>query len=77
MYGGCQFFGNYRSCLIGDLDDDCDVDSVDFTVFALAWMAESNDGNWNPACDISDPYDNIINTKDLDVFTDNWLAGVE
>ena len=59
----------------GDFNEDGGNDFADFAVFALSWMADSNDGNWNQACDISNPNDNVINTKDLDVFSNNWLAG--
>jgi len=30
---------------------------------------------YDPNCDISIPADNVIDEKDLDVFSDNWLAG--
>lgn len=53
------------------------VDLLDFSVLGLAWGSEQGDGNWNKACDISDPNDDMINMKDLDAFTNNWLAGVE
>ena len=60
----------------GDFDDDEIVNFVDFAVFALAWSCEPGDLEWNPACDISAPY-NIIDELDLAVFCENWLAGVE
>lgn len=58
-----------------DLDEDCDVDFVDFAIFALAWLTEPGDAQWNPDCDISNTNDNIIDIKDLGVFCDNWLLG--
>ncbi|MHC4460810.1 MAG: right-handed parallel beta-helix repeat-containing protein [Planctomycetota bacterium] len=62
---------------IGDFDGQCDVDFVDFSIFALAWLTEDGQPGWNPDCDISIPADSYINWDDLDVFADNWLAGTE
>ncbi len=63
--------------LVGDFEPDYDVDFADFAVLASAWQSETGDGNWNRACDISDPNDDVIDYNDLAVFTVNWLAGVE
>jgi hypothetical protein len=57
----------------GDFDDDGDVDFKDFAVLAAAWLSRPGDANWNVACDISIPKDNIIDECDLVVFCDNWL----
>lgn len=57
----------------GDFEPDGDVDLYDFAVLGSAWRSISGDGNWNPACDIFDPNDNIIDTRDLAVFANNWL----
>jgi predicted outer membrane repeat protein len=59
----------------GDFDSQCDVDFVDYAIFALAWLTEPGDAQWNPACDISVPADNHIDWNDFDVFANNWLAG--
>jgi predicted outer membrane repeat protein len=59
---------------VGDFDDDCDVDFPDFAVLALAWLSADGQPRYNPLCDISIPPDAHINWRDLDVFTDNWLA---
>lgn len=61
----------------GDFEPDGDVDLVDFAIFALAWQSQWGDDNWNQACDISDPNDDVIDYGDLSVFTVNWLAGLE
>ena len=61
----------------GDFDDNNREDMADFAIFASAWMSLPGQPGWNPACDISDPNDNIIDWKDLAVFTQDWLAGVE
>jgi hypothetical protein len=58
----------------GDLEPDCDVDFNDYAIFALAWRCDPADADWNPACDISDPKDDIINEKDLRALSDNWLV---
>ncbi len=59
--------------LIGDFDDNNDVDFKDFAVLAAAWLSRPEDANWNAACDISMPSDSIIDEKDLMVFCENWL----
>jgi hypothetical protein len=60
-----------------DLNRNGIVNFQDFAIFALAWLTEPGDAQWNPACDISDPNDNVIDMMDVDVFTDNWLLGAE
>ena len=71
---GIDFVG---TTVPGDFEPDCDVDFYDFAVLASAWRSSPGDGNWNPAYDISDPNDNVVDERDLDVFTENWLTGVE
>jgi len=56
------------SKLSGDIDIDFDVDLHDYAIFALSWLSEPADGNWNAACDISEPNDVIINLFDLEMF---------
>ncbi|MHC4154958.1 MAG: hypothetical protein ACYST6_08565 [Planctomycetota bacterium] len=58
----------------GDFDGTRCVDLHDFAVLGLAWQSTPIDENWNRACDISDPNDNIINEQDLSVFVRNWLT---
>jgi len=60
-----------------DLDGDGQVNSVDFAIFASAWLTAPGDAGWNPYCDVSSPADNFIDTLDLVVFADNWLAGIK
>jgi len=62
------------TCL-GDFEPDGDVDFEDFCVLAEAWLSEPGQPHWDPGCDISDPKDNVIDERDLAVFTDYWLAG--
>jgi len=58
----------------GDFEPDGDVDLADFCVLASAWITTPADLiKWNPVCDISNPKDNTIDFKDVDIFTGNWL----
>jgi hypothetical protein len=58
---------------IGDFNNDWAVNFIDFVIFAQAWKSQPNDPNWNQLCDISEPKDNVINGRDLAVFTKYWL----
>ena len=58
-----------------DINEDGVVDLADFAELAAAWNATPSSSRWNPDCDINEPADNIIDTLDLKVFMDNWLAG--
>jgi hypothetical protein len=60
---------------IGDFDGHCDVGFGDWAIFALAWLTEQGDGQYNPDCDISLPADNKIDWADVKILCDNWLAG--
>ena len=60
--------------LQGDFEPDGDVDLADFAILAKAWLAQPDDENWNPECNINDPVDQIIDLKDLSVLADNWLG---
>ena len=73
-YDGLNLDGIPMLCR-ADFDADCGVDFEDFAILAAAWQADSDDSNWNPACDISDPNDNAIDTTDLSVFVARWLCG--
>lgn len=59
-----------------DFEPDGDVDLSDFAILALAWRSSPGDYNWDPACDISEPNDSVINELDLAVFAKHWLEGV-
>ncbi len=58
----------------GDLEPDGDVDFVDFSALALAWLTTPGEPNWNPVCDISNPNDDVIDGLDLAVFANDWLS---
>ena len=57
-----------------DFQPDGSVDLEDYAILAAAWRSTPADDNWNPFCDISEPTDNIIDERDLAVFSSNWLA---
>jgi hypothetical protein len=57
----------------GDFDNDWDVDLLDFATLSAAWLAEPQDLAWNPACDLSESPESIIDGQDLNIFVDNWL----
>ena len=42
-----------------------------------SWLSAYGDSNWNPACDISIPADDIIDVADLIIFIDSWLANID
>ena len=58
-----------------DFSGDRTVDFADYSIFAAAYMSESNDENWNQDCDIAQPADNIIDMLDLKSFVAKWLRG--
>ena len=45
----------------------------DFAILAAAWKTTPAHPNWNPACDISEPKDDLIDERDLDVFARSYL----
>lgn len=65
--------GVFLSCLPADIDNDGDVDFFDFALLAAAWQSRPGGSNWNPACDIAVPADNVIDMNDLLVLTEHWL----
>ncbi|MHC4212474.1 MAG: C10 family peptidase [Planctomycetota bacterium] len=69
---GVDFHGQYYVC---DLDFNGTVAFGDFALFALSWKSRPGEANWNSALDISDPMDDVIDEKDLAIFTESWLSG--
>jgi parallel beta-helix repeat protein len=59
----------------GDFDGQCDVDFDDFAILTSAWLTMDGQPQYNPACDISIPADNFIDGRDLNILSNNWLAG--
>ena len=57
----------------GDLDTNGRVDMIDFAIFAAAWQTQPGDANWNAACDLTIPRDDIVDEMDLQIFAACWL----
>jgi hypothetical protein len=62
---------------MGDFDLSCSVDLIDFVELADAWLTTEGDDQYNSACDISIPADRLIDGQDLEIFSRNWLLGIE
>jgi hypothetical protein len=58
---------------IGDINNDGKINFKDYAILAKAWRTAAGQVNWNPACDISLPGDNVINYLDLSMLCENWL----
>ena len=58
---------------VADVDANASVDLRDLAAFSDAWLSETGDGNWNPACDVAYPPDGIIDLYDLVQFAEQWL----
>ncbi|MHC4498453.1 MAG: choice-of-anchor Q domain-containing protein, partial [Planctomycetota bacterium] len=58
---------------VGDFDLRGSVNLLDFAILASAWLTVPGDAEWNSACDISIPPDDLINVFDASVFMENWL----
>jgi hypothetical protein len=56
----------------GDCNGDGDINAADFAVFASSWQTSPGDPQWNPACDIGEPADGLIDGRDLDAFLRLW-----
>ena len=57
-----------------DIDSSGVVDANDLAIFVNAWLSnDSPTANWNPACDISDPNDGVIDIVDFAVLALHWL----
>ncbi|MBN2270675.1 MAG: SUMF1/EgtB/PvdO family nonheme iron enzyme [Sedimentisphaerales bacterium] len=67
----------FAHAYMGDFDCDDAVGFLDFAIFSLAWLTESDDPQWNPECDIAIPPDGYVDIRDLDVFVQNWLERFE
>jgi beta-lactam-binding protein with PASTA domain len=63
--------------VLGDFNKDGFVDFGDYAVLASAWLTETGDAQWNPACDISNAKDDIIDALDLSAFGIDWLTGLQ
>ena len=55
----------------GDFDGSCDVDFVDYTILANFWLTDEFLVDIAP----TPAGDGIVDERDLNIFTDNWLFG--
>jgi len=62
---------------IANFDDDCDVDSVDFGLFAQHWLQEGcTEPDWCGGADLArDDLGGIVKISDLSEFAWYWLEG--
>ncbi|NQU65518.1 MAG: SUMF1/EgtB/PvdO family nonheme iron enzyme [SAR324 cluster bacterium] len=77
LIAGLGLFGSsaLADCPSADFTGDCLVNFRDFAILSAAWLSDDTPtANWNPACDISDPNDGVIDELDLDVFAAEWLT---
>ncbi len=66
---GCFEFSRLR---IGDFNDDCKINLVDFSIFSANWATA------DPLTDIAPAYrDGIVDLADLSVLVKNWLTEFE
>ncbi|MBN2064595.1 MAG: hypothetical protein JW745_07310, partial [Sedimentisphaerales bacterium] len=56
-----------------DLDFSDSVTLNDFNLLGLAWGSIVGDANYNPACELQNPADGVIDILDLAIFAENWL----
>ncbi|MBA7643271.1 hypothetical protein ES703_50991 [subsurface metagenome] len=60
-----------QNCPVGDLNEDCKVNSVDLRIFAGQWLNDE-DCSGDPNC--ADLYvDNVVNMLDFTLLAENWL----
>ena len=57
------------------LDGDCDVDFIDYTLFAWRWMDENcAEPNWCAGIDLNK--DGKVDLLDLKILGEHWLEGI-
>ena len=58
---------------VADFDDDCDVDLLDFGLFAAHWLEDGcEDPNWCGGADLNQ--NTYVDPPDLEKFSENWLV---
>ncbi len=64
---------NVNNCR-ADINEDDDVNLLDFARFGMAWMSTPGSGGWDRECDLSEPGDENINIDDLQILSTDWLC---
>jgi len=59
-----------NTLILGDIDNDCDVDQSDLGILLAAWDSYPGDPNWNPNADLDG--DNYVGQSDLGLLLGNW-----
>ncbi len=59
--------------LTADINLDGKVDLTEFALISTIWQKTSADIMWNPACDISNPQDDVIDIQDIEQLAEHWL----
>jgi len=76
---GAYEFGTYycgdadNPSPVGDINFDCGVDFVDFSIFALSWLTNYGEPGWNINSNLYHA-DSTIDTSDINVLGENWLT---
>ena len=66
--------GFLQASIPGDIDSSGCVDMTDISIFSAAWLSNNSpSANWNPACDIPNANDGIVNGLDFAILADHWL----
>jgi hypothetical protein len=75
LFVGMSLLGvSFAECPSADFSGNCFVDLEDFATLSAAWLSDDTPTpNWNPACDISDPSDGVIDELDLAILAADWL----
>ena len=60
--------------LQADFTQDGAVNIEDFAALAQVWQSTPQDENWNPACDLANRPDQIIDLNDLAAFVQYWQS---
>jgi N-acetylneuraminic acid mutarotase len=67
------FASNCQYNLLGDLNEDCQIDFADFALMAAGWLVDCNDSPLNPACRCDIPW---IAEPPMNAARDQFAGGV-
>ena len=66
--------GFLQANIPGDVNSSGSVDMEDISIFSAAWLSDNSpSATWNPACDIPDANDGIVNSLDFAILAEHWL----